>query len=246
MAFLADSYKPIFFAKDTFVYIRNNRWAWKYLIIPAIINFFLFFVIWLSLFSVIKAFLLGLSVFSLIPAFVSTLAAAVIFMVTLLVSLFLFFLLANLIASPFNGLLAEKMLIKEGLLKNTNNSILKTILIEIQRTVKFEIVKIILIICIFLLGLVVGAIPVIGFSLAGLINVAGNAYLALVDFFDPALSSMKTPVTQRFRYVRNHLKGNYGLYFVTMIVMFIPLVNIIYIPFAVVSSTLSYIEDQSK
>lgn len=246
MVLAQSGYKPIFFAKQTFVYIRKNRWTWKYLLIPGVINFILFFVIWLSLFGVIKAFLLGLSVFSLIPAFVSTLAAAFIGIATLLVSLFMFFLLANLIASPFNGLLAEKMLIKEGLLKNTNNSILKAILIEVKRTINFEVVKIILIICIFLLGLVIGVIPVIGFPLAWIINVAGNAYLALVDFFDPALSSMETPVSQRFRYVRDSLKGNYGLYFLTMIVMFIPLVNIIYIPFAVVSSTLSYIEDRRK
>lgn len=244
MGIFDNTYKPLFFAADTFIFIRKNRWSWKYLIIPAVINFFLFFIIWLSLFSIIKTFLLGLSVFTLIPAFVSTIATGLIFIVTLLVSLYLFFLLANLVASPFNGLLAEKMLVREGLLNVSKNSLLKTIMIEVRRSITFEIIKFFLIIGVFLLSLILGALPVVGFVLAGSINAIGHAYLALMDFFDPVLSNAKMPVPNRFRYVSSHLKGNWGLFFLTMGVMYIPLINIIYIPFAVVSSSLSYIEDQ--
>lgn len=238
------TYKPLFFAKDTFSFVYKNRWSWKYLIIPAIINFFLFFFVWSFLFVFTKTYISGLSFFASIPSFVSTITMGLIFLVTLMVSLLLFFLLANFIASPFNGLLAEKMLIKEGLLKVSTNSLLKTILIEIQRTIKFEIVKIFLTISIFVFGLILGIVPIAGFLLASIFNMTGNAYIALMDFFDPALSNVRMPVSDRFRYVRGHLKENWGLFFLTMFVMYIPMINIIYIPFAVVSSTLSFIEDQ--
>lgn len=240
------SRSPIFFAKGTFSYVRTNRWTWKYLLIPAFINLCLFFLIWFSLFSLINSLILGLSFFSVIPLIFSTIVAWVISLITLFVSLMLFFLLANFIASPFNGLLVEKMLVREGLLKDQRESLVKTILAEIGRTLKFEVVKVVLAVTIFLLGLVLGAIPIVGVALASTLNIVGNAYLALVDFFDPALSNMKVPVTMRFKYVQSHLKDNYGLFFLTMAMMFIPLINIVYIPFAVVFATLSFIDEKKN
>lgn len=237
---------PIFFAKGTFHYIRTNHWSWKYLITPTIINLIIFFLVLFSLFNAINSLILGLSFFSLIPGIISTIVTWVVGLITLLASLLIFFLLANLIASPFNGLLAEKMLVKEGILKDKKESLIKTILIEVGRTLKFEMVKVSLVVTMFLLGLVISAVPLVGVALAGVLNIIGNTYLALVDFFDPALSNMKMPVSERFQYVKKHLKGNYGLFFATMVVMFIPLVNILYIPFAVVSSTLFFIEDQKN
>lgn len=246
MTMLKAQVRSFAFPYPVYRFIVKNRWSWKYLLIPILINLTLFFLFWFLLFDFVKVFVSGLEVLSSIPHIFTTIVSGLLLLITFLISIYIFFLLATLIASPFNGLLVEKMLVNSGILSQTTDSGIKRIVIEIFRAVQFESVKIFLIILIALAGFLIAFIPAIGLFLSTTLSFAGNSYLTLADFFDPVLSYKGMPVSRRFLYVKRSLSDNFGLFLVSGLFMYVPIINIFYIPIGVIAATLSYIAITDK
>jgi len=231
---------------SAFKYVSKNPWVWVYLIVPWILNLIILFVFWFFVFNALQASILGLGFLAGVTGIVSGIISFVLFVLTGFVGILVFYFLATLISSPFNGLMVEAMLGRAGYIKKNNEGLIKSIVKEISRSLKFEGLKIFLII-IFLLGsLLLGLLPVIGIVVATILTYFGNTYLAVVEYYDPVLSSNGYEVRDRFRYVKKNLSGNLGLFLLTGLMIYIPIVNILYIPYAVITATLEYMNSNSR
>lgn len=246
MSRISNTLDSTLYFKKTFTYLKTNKWSWKYLIIPFFINFIISIILWVFLFNLIQGFVLGFSILSMIPAFFTGIISLIVVIISLLVTIYLFFLLANIISSPFNGLLTDKMLSKAGIQSESKVDFISLIIREVIRAIKFELMKLLLIIFLFLLGIIITAIPVLGVFIATIINFTGNTYLSLVDYFDPGLSYLGFNVSEKFRYVRRIIKQSWSFFLFSGFFMYIPLINIIYIPLAVVTANLVIIEKQKS
>ncbi|MCA9379604.1 EI24 domain-containing protein [Candidatus Dojkabacteria bacterium] len=242
MGKISSSLNTLFYIRKSFQYIKANKWSWKYLLVPFILNLILSIVLWVLLFNLIQNFVLGLSFLSVIPGFLTGVISFLVLVITFLTTIFLFFLLANIIASPFNGLLTDKMLTKAGVESENKTDLVSLVVREIIRAIKFEVLKIFLVIVLFVLSLIISIVPVIGVVLAGVINFIGNTYLSLVDYFDPGLSYKGYNVSGKFKYVKNIIKESWGFFLLSGLIMYIPFINIIYIPLAVITANLVLIE----
>lgn len=242
MSKISSTLNTLFYIRKSFKYVKSNPWCWKYLIIPFVINLILSIVLWILLFNLIQGFILGLSFLSIIPAFLTGLISILVLIITFFTTIFLFYLLANIIASPFNGLLTDKMLSKAGIESENKTDVVSLIIREIIRALKFEALKLALVFMLFILGLIISVVPVVGVILAGLINFFGNTYLSLVDYFDPGLSYKGFEVPAKFKYVKNITKDSWGFFLVSGLMMYIPVINIVYIPIAVITANLVLIE----
>ena len=238
------SINSFLYIKKTREYIKANPWCVKYLIIPFVINSLLSIALWVFLFNIIQTFILSLGFLGAIPAFLSGVISFFVLVITFLTTIYLFFLLANLIASPFNGLLTDKMLSKAGIASENKTNVLSLITREIIRAIKFEVLKLFLVFLLFILSLIISVIPAIGVVLAGVLNFAGNTYLSLVDYFDPGLSYKGVNISSRFKYVKNVIKDSWGFFLISGLFMYIPFINIIYIPLAVITANLVLIEKE--
>jgi CysZ protein len=177
-----------------------------------------------------------------IPGFLTGVISFLVLVITFLTTIFLFFLLANIIAAPFNGLLTDKMLTKAGVESENKTDLVSLVLREINRAIKFEVLKLLLVLVLFVLTLIITIVPVVGVLLAGVINFIGNTYLSLVDYFDPGLSYKGYDVSGKFKYVKNIIKESWGFFLLSGLIMYIPFINIIYIPLAVITANLVLIE----
>jgi CysZ protein len=226
---------------NTLSFLKNNKWSYKYIIFPYILNLLIFIIFWISLFNFLSALILGLGFLQSIPALLTAFVSGTLLILTFLICAYLLFLFSSLIASPFNGILVQKMLENEKLIKKSETTGVNTIINEIKRSATFEVVKLFLIGALFVLGLLLPVIPLVGVLLSLVINYVGNTYLALVDFYDPALSNSGFAVRERFKFVRSNILKNKKLFLATLTITFIPLINILFIPFAVISATLTFI-----
>lgn len=242
MSKITNTLNSLFYIRKTFKYIKSNPWSWKYLIIPFFINLILSIALWIFLFNLIQGFVLGLGFLSIIPGFLTGIISFLVLVITFLTTIYLFFLLANIIASPFNGLLTDRMLSMAGIESENKTDVVSLVIREILRAIKFEVLKLVLVLLLFIVSLIITVIPVIGVLLAGLVNFIGNTYLSLVDYFDPGLSYKGVDVTGRFKYVKHIVKDSWGFFLVSGLIMYIPLINIVYIPLAVITANLVLIE----
>lgn len=229
-----------------FGYISKNAWIWAYLIVPWILNLLLLFIFWFIVFNSLQTSILGLGFIAGAAGIWTGIINFVLFMVTGFLGVLVFYLFATIIASPFNGLMVESMLKRAGYSKNTDEGLMRSILYEILRSLKFEAIKLTLIILFILGSILLGFLPIIGVFVASVITYFGNTYLAVVEYYDPVLSSTGINVKDRFRYVRTNIRSNFGLFMLSGLMIYIPIINILYIPFAVITATLTYINSHSK
>ena len=232
--------------KQTSTYVIKNKWIWIYLIIPWILNVIILFVFWFIVFNALQATVLGLSFFAGSGGILSGIVSVILFILTGFIGIIIFYLLASLIASPFNGLMVESMLGRVGYIKDSDKGFIKSIANELFRSLKFEGIKLTLIVIFISGSLLLGLLPIIGVVVAGILTYFGNTYLALVEYYDPVLSSSGVEVRDRFRHVKKNLKGNFGLFLLSGLMIYIPIINILYIPFAVITATLTYIKSNPK
>ena len=143
-------------------------------------------------------------------------------------------------------MMVEKMMIKAGIIKRSEASMIKDFIDGVKYSIKYEIIKIIILLLVFSISLLIGVVPVVGVFIAGFVTYFGNIFLSLVDFFDPVLSLSRYEVKERFVYVKDNIHRNIGLAIITGIAIYLPILNIFYIPFAVIGATLSHLENDRK
>lgn len=157
----------------------------------------------------------------------------------LLVLFYTFTLVANLIASPFNGLLAERVvrLVDPAVPRPQQRPIWQ----EIVLSVVVEIKKLGYFLLWALPILLLFLIP--GFNaLASLIWLAFGAWLLALQYMDYPMSNNGIP----FRQQRQHLKQRGALVLgfgsAVMLLTLVPVVNFVVMPAAVIGATLMWLE----
>lgn len=150
--------------------------------------------------------------------------------------------LTNVLAAPFNDLLSEEV---EHLVTGAKGPefSLKVILRDTVRSVRLELTKLIIYLLVmgptFLLSLLLPAIGQVIYSIFGFLFTA--MYFAM-DFIDWPASRRNQGVRFRFGLMGKHFLPMLGFGTGVWLLLFIPLVNLLFMPAAVAGGTLLYLD----
>lgn len=213
-----------------------------FVILPLLTNLLLFSggVYWL--FSSLDA--MTQSIVSKLPewlAWLSYLIWPLAIISAMLVFFFLFGMIANLIAAPFNGLLAEQV---EARLTGqpAPDSTLASLLKDIPRIFAREWQKLKYYLPRALLCLLLFWIPVIGQTLAPVIWFALSAWMAVIQYCDYPFDNHKIPFSQMKQSLGQHTWHNMGFGALITCCTMIPVVNFFIMPIAVCGATALWVD----
>ncbi|HAC65922.1 MAG TPA: hypothetical protein DCF68_20910, partial [Cyanothece sp. UBA12306] len=109
---------------------------------------------------------------------------------------------------------------------------------DIWRAILFEFKKIGLIIIISLPLFLLNFIPVLGTLLSTIGGITLTSTIICLDFFDAILERRRLKFREKLRIIRKSLPGSAGFALVCMLLVSIPLLNLVTIPFCVGGGTL--------
>ena len=158
---------------------------------------------------------------------------------------FLFSTLANLIAAPFNGLLAEKT---ENLLTNKplNDAGLSAIIKDIPRILKRELQKIAYFLPRMLLCALLFFIPVVGQTIAPFIWFIFAGWMMAIQYSDYPFDNHKVPFKRMRQTLRQRLGKNLTFGMLVSFFTTVPLVNFIIMPIAVCGATAAWVDNYKE
>lgn len=174
------------------------------------------------------------------------LAIAVIVVSYLLVAFYLFTIVGNIIAAPFNGVLSEKV---EELERSNPLNLplnLKTIFRDARRAVMTEIKKILLFLVFFVPIFIVNFIPVFGSVLYSILIFLYTAFALTFTFTDYVLERKLMSFRQKWGILLRHKGLSLGFGGMCFALGLIPLVNLFIIPICVTGGTLLYLREMEK
>lgn len=153
--------------------------------------------------------------------------------------------LSNVIAAPFNDFLSEEV---ERILTGREGPpfALKTVLRDAVRTIGLEVLKLaiyfVVMVPLFLIAQIVPVVGPIAYSVFGFIFTA--IYFS-IDYVDWPASRKNRSVSYRFGMVTEHFMPMLGFGTGVWLFLFIPLVNLLFMPAAVAGGTLLYLDLES-
>lgn len=220
----------------------NKAGIRRYVWIPLLINIILFSVMiyfgvhWFSLFTHwLDGFL---------PTWLQWLnwLLWIVFIISLFIILtYTFTLFANLIATPFNGLLSEKvemMIVGKSIGSAIN---WQAFLKEIPRAVKRQIHFILYYLPRALISLILFFVPVVQVA-AGPIWFLFNAWMMSVQYIDYPMDNHRIAFVDMRRLLNEKRAVNFGFGTVVMLATMIPILNFFVMPAAVIGATILYVE----
>lgn len=175
--------------------------------------------------------------------FVIRLVLWVVFFIAYALSMFYTFtIFANLIGSPFNGILSSKVeLLSTGQPLPDEPLSLKMITAEASHAIKHEFVKIIYFLLFAIPLLILFIIPVINI-VASFVWIIFSAWMAALQYIDYPADNRKTGFRQMRRTITPKRAVCFGFGAATMVMMAIPVVNFFTMPVAVIGATLLWVE----
>lgn len=224
-------------------FLVGHRCLWPFVVVPALINLVLFVgsvglvlahadwvasALWTrpEVGGVLGALILGLwyalyagvVVFGLVVAYVATV------------------LIGGIVASPFNDALAERVEIRlapGSKRPDSGRSWWGEFIHSVVSTATIALLYGVLLVPILLLNV----IPVAGSMAATVLGTGLGAFFLALEYTDVTLSRYGMPLRQKLRLLREHwvLAGGFGLS--TSFLLWIPLLNVLCIPIAVVGGT---------
>ncbi|MEJ2202140.1 MAG: sulfate transporter CysZ [Desulfuromonadaceae bacterium] len=167
-------------------------------------------------------------------------------LVTAIVVFFLFTVIGNLIASPFNDLLSEKtermltgvMREEPFSLRTFGRDAVQTLMVELKKLSLF----VILMLCLLLLNL----IPVVGSLLYSVLAVMLTLFFLVVEYLGFVFSRKKLDFGEQRRYIFSRKTTMLGFGVGVMTLLAVPFLQFICIPVAVIGATLLWCEDQEQ
>ena len=149
----------------------------------------------------------------------------------------LFSSIANFIAAPFNGLLAEKVELKlTG--QPLNNSNVKELLQDIPRVFTRELHKLAYSLPKTLVLLMLFIVPIVGPVLWFIFG----SWMMSLQYVDLAFDNHKISFSQMLRQLKTDRTRNLGFGSLVLLCSSIPLVNLIIMPIAVCGATAMYVD----
>ncbi len=185
----------------------------------------------------INNWLNGLGAFEWIMTLVSWLIWPLVIVGVILFVFFFFSMLANWIAAPFNGLLAEAVENKLRGEKALADQSLKEILKDVPRLFGREWTKLKYYIPRALACLLVLFVPLLGALLFPIIWFIFNSWMMSVQYIDYPMDNHKTPFDKMLADLRNSRGGTLGFGAMVMLATMIPLLNLLVMPAAVCGAT---------
>lgn len=160
----------------------------------------------------------------------------------LLVGLIVVVLLSSLFAAPFNDLLSEEV---ERLVTGRQGPpfSVRILLLDLVRTVAFELIYVALVVGLWLASLLLPVVGQIGASLLGFFITA--LYWA-VSYIDWPASRRRQGLGFRFQLAARHFWAMSGFGTGVWIILFIPLLNLFFMPLAVAGGTLLYVDLEAR
>lgn len=157
------------------------------------------------------------------------------------VVMYSFSIIANLIASPFNGLLAEKV---EELLTGKEVAGYETIsqaLISFPKSIARELSKLLYYLPLALLVLIISFIPVINVIAPVLWFLLGS-WMMVIQYCDYPMDNHQKSFSSMKKTIKTQRLTSYGFGAGVMIGTMIPIVNFIIMPIAVCGATVYWVE----
>lgn len=228
-------------------FIFTTPRVWKFVLIPLLINILVFagglYLLWIKL----EHFL------GIIPKseawYFGVLYYAVLSMIVisyLLVAFYLFTIVGNIIAAPFNTLLSERVEEAERQTKLSLPLTLKTVLRDAARAMSTEIKKVLVFLLFFVPIFIINFIPVIGSLLYTVLIFVFTAFALTFTFTDYALERKLLPFRQKWRIVLRHKGLSLGFGGMCFFLGLIPLVNLFLFPVCVTGGTLLYLREMDE
>lgn len=221
--------------------LMRTRALRPYVLIPLLINMMVFvgfgwqFYLWLDsgtnwLLSFVPDWMAWLT-FLVMPAVV---------LVFLMAVFFLFNYVANIVAAPFNGLLAEKVCeqVSPGLqpFKETNLQLAKRTLAREVQKLKYYLPR--------LLGLaILSWIPIVNFA-APVLWFMFTAWMVALQYVDFAADNQGRSLEEVKAFLRQRTLSTLSLGALLMMVLTVPILNFIVIPLAVIAGSLYWQRNQ--
>ena len=227
------------------VQLVNTSGIRRFVVVPLVINITVFgvfgwaayawFVTWLEGFAVMR-WLSDVPFLSSVLGLFRTLIAIAVFMVLV----FLIALFSNLLAAPFNGLLAERV---EAHLTNkpAPDTPLKVLLKSLPRTIGSEIRKL-LYLAMMLIGIgILHWIPLINI-VAPFLLMAFGAWMFAIEYWDYPMGNHGAVFSDVRQFARRRKPAAFGFGFVVALFSSIPLINFFIMPVAVAGATSLWVE----
>ena len=164
---------------------------------------------------------------------------------TLVIFSFIFASVANWLASPFNGLLAEKVeqyLSGESLDDTGFSDIIK----DIPRLLWREWRKLAYFLPRALLCLLLFLVPLFGQSIAPLIWFLFSAWMMAIQYCDYPFDNHKVPFDQMKRLLKQQRGQSMSFGIMVMLFTMIPVVNILVMPVAICGATAMWVQTQKR
>ncbi len=155
--------------------------------------------------------------------------------ILLILTGFLLVQFGGILGAPWYGQLSEKL---EKLRTGTVDIVDVGIIRDIWRAILFEFKKLGLIIVMALPLFLLNFIPVVGTLLSTIGGVTLTATIICLDFFDATLERRRLKFRQKLGIIGKSLPGSAGFALVCLLLISIPLVNLLTIPFCVGGGTL--------
>lgn len=216
-----------------------------YLIIPVIINLILLSLCGYALYSYIKPLIFSL--FESFPdflVFIAYIVTALLAITIFAMSCYIFSTVATIIASPFYGLLADKV---ENMLNGTRGDDMgfTDIIKDIPRIIRREFRKQLFFIPLAMLCLLITVIPVINI-VAPLCWFMLTSWMGCIQYADYAYDNHKISFNSMQSDLKRNFIPSFTLGAMIAILLAVPILNLIIPPAAVCAGTKYYIELQKN
>lgn len=237
-------------------YFRQNPSLWSYIIVPLILNIGLGIFLYVQLLSWEQQFtetiiLNGMTQLNQLavnlPAWFPNLDIIFIFFIEifkllldLILLIFTGFILAQvgfLLGTPWYGKLSEKLeTLKLGKLTVVEVSLIK----EIQRSLLYELKKLVLLAFIGLPLFLCNFLPGLGTLIATIGGLSLTATLTCLDFWDQPLERRRLRFREKLGLIGKTFPMSAGFGFTCLFLISIPLLNLVTIPLCVAAGTLFF------
>lgn len=228
------------------VQLVNTPGLRRFVVVPLLINIVVFSLIgWLTY----AAFIDWLAGFTLIqwaqdvPVLGVLVEAIRVAMAIALFALLVFFmsLCSNLLAAPFNGLLAEQVAAHLTGRPAPPGSSIMALIKTLPRTLGSEVRKLTYLALMLLMLAVLHWIPVVNF-VAPFLLLAFGAWMFAIEYWDYPMGNEGAVFSQVRAHARQHKPAAFGFGSVVALVSSIPLVNFFVMPVAVAAATALWVE----
>lgn len=154
--------------------------------------------------------------------------------------------LSNVVAAPFNDLLSEEV---EHLVLGTEGPKFswKVVLRDTVRTIGLEVLKLVIYVVVMgLLFLLTLVLPAIGHVISSVVGFVFTAMYFSLDYIDWPASRRNRSVTYRFGLLTDHFMPMFGFGTGLWAFLFLPLVNLLFMPAAVAGGTLLFLDIEGR